>query len=77
MVSQKIHERVIVDGVTPKVVTWNGRNYLVEKVGLHHTYRNGKVLFHVFSVVTKTIFMRLELNTENLIWTLEEVSDGF
>jgi hypothetical protein len=60
----------------PKWVKWKGRTYKVEKVGLHHTYRRGKVLYHVFSVATKTLFMRLSFNTETLGWRLEEVEEN-
>ena len=62
--------------VYPKAVCWNGGLYKITKVGLHHTYRQGRTLFHVFSVATNTTFFRLVLNTENLYWRLEEVSDG-
>ena len=59
-----------------KSVVWEGRVYPVLKIGLHHTYRQGRTLYHVFSVVSKTLFFRLVLNTENLHWRLEEISDG-
>lgn len=62
--------------VYPKWLVWEGRLYPVIKVGLHHTFREGKILFHVFSVVSKTLFFRLILNTENLHWRVEEISDG-
>jgi hypothetical protein len=62
--------------VMPKWIIYSGRLYSVEKVGLHHTYREGRVLYHVFSVTTKTLFFRLVLNTETLHWRLEEISDG-
>lgn len=62
--------------VFPKWVVWNGRLYPVKKVGLHHTYREGRTLYHVFSVATKALFFRLVLNTDNLHWKLEEISDG-
>ena len=62
--------------VSPRWVVWNGKLYPISKVGLHHTYREGRVLYHVFSVVSKTLFFRLVLNTETLHWRLEEVSDG-
>ncbi len=60
--------------VFPKWVVWNNRLYPVVKVGFHHTYREGLTLFHVFSVVSKTLFLRLVLNTDNLHWRLEEIS---
>lgn len=62
--------------VYPKAVLWNGRVYKITKVGLHHTFREGRVLFHIFSVVTDTLFFRLKLNSETLGWQLEEISDG-
>jgi len=62
--------------VFPKWVVWNGRFYPIIKVGLHHSYKKGRVLFHVFSVASKTLFFRLILNTETLHWKLEEISDG-
>jgi len=62
--------------VYPKWVVWNGRLYPVLKIGLHHTYREGRNLYHVFSVVSKTLFFRLVLDTETLYWRLEEISDG-
>lgn len=60
----------------PVKVTWEGREYRIIKIGLHHTYRAGRVLHHVFSVASQTLYFKLVLNTESLQWTLEEVSDG-
>ena len=62
--------------VTPKAIVWNKRLYSIVKVGFHHTYQEGKVLYHVFSVASKTLFFRLVLNPQNLYWRLEEISDG-
>lgn len=62
--------------VAPKLVHWDGLDYLVTKVGFHHTFREGRTLVHIFSVDTKTLFFRLKLNTDNLHWVLEEISDG-
>ncbi|MBI1864108.1 hypothetical protein HYS03_02785 [Candidatus Woesebacteria bacterium] len=61
--------------VSPKGVIWNGRLHPIVKIGLHHTYRKGMNLYHVFSVATPTLFLRLVLDTENLHWKLEEVCD--
>lgn len=60
----------------PLSVTWAHRTYPVIKLGLHHTYRDGATRHHVFSVVSHDLFFRLNLNTDTLNWTLEEVSDG-
>ncbi len=62
--------------VRPVALVWDGREYPVVRVGMHHTYREGRTLFHVFSVASDAVFFRLVLNTDNLSWQLEEVADG-
>lgn len=62
--------------VVPVSLVWEGRTYPVLKVGLHHTYRQGRTLFHVFSVASAELFFRLVLNTDTLHWQLEEIADG-
>ena len=62
--------------VRPISVEWSERVYPVLQVGLRHTYRDGVTRHHVFSVIASSLFFRLNLNADNLIWTLEEVSDG-
>lgn len=62
--------------VFPKKILFDGNLHEVKKIGFHHVYREGKTLFHVFSVASSTLFFRLVLNTEDLHWTLEEISDG-
>lgn len=60
----------------PRLVTWKDRDYKVTKVGFHHKYWQGKTLYHVFSVVSDSLFFRLKLNTSNLAWTLEQIADN-
>lgn len=82
--TQKIDEPVSVnlsyDSVTKKVkprgIIWKGRLYTVTKIGLHHVYRQGQNLYHVFSVATPTLFFRLLLDASTLHWKVEEISDG-
>jgi hypothetical protein len=62
--------------VRPISLEWSRRTYPVLQVGLRHTYREGITRHHVFSVVSNHLFFRLNLNADNLSWTLEEVSDG-
>ena len=62
--------------IYPRALIWNGRLYGVKKIGLHHRFRKGRTLFHVFSVASKSMFFRIVLNTDNLHWRLEEISDG-
>lgn len=73
---QNINEKVEVGfNVYPKWVKWKNRIHKIEKLGLHHTYREGKTLYHVFSVATKTSFMRLILDTETLNWKLTNIEN--
>lgn len=60
----------------PRRILWEGKIYEIVKIGLHHTFREGQTLFHIFSVESPTLFFRLKLNTQNLEWTLEEIADG-
>ena len=61
---------------TPRAIKWNGRIHKITKIGLHHTYRQGRTLYHVFSVASATLFFRLVLDSETLHWKLEEIADG-
>lgn len=60
----------------PKYLIWKGRDYKLDKIGFHHSFYQGRILYHIFSVVAGTVFFKLKLNTENLLWRLEEVSDA-
>lgn len=60
----------------PKWLIWSGRLRPVTRVGLHHKFRKGKILFHVFSVTSRGSFFRLILNTENLQWEVEQISES-
>jgi len=62
--------------IKPLSLHWSNREYPILQVGLHHTYHDGITRHHVFSVVAQNLFFRLNLNADNLSWTLEEVSDG-
>ena len=62
--------------VRPWRLRWDGEGHQVLRVGLHHTYRRGRALIHVYGVVTDSLYYRLELDTETLRWTVEEISDG-
>jgi len=81
---EKIHERVSVlvsynrnQGQTIiHKVRWNGKIYLITQFGYHHKVRSGRNIFHIFHVNTDSISFKLELNTETLVWSVLEVSDG-
>lgn len=62
--------------VAPYGFKWQGRDYYVRRVGYHHTLRSGRTLNHIYTVTDGRYAFRLKLDTENLSWTLEEVSDG-
>ncbi len=82
--AERVNESVSVDllfnhlkrRAYPWVVNWRGRSYRITKVGLHHTYRQGRTLYHVFSVTDGTTFFRLVFDTEFLGWKLTEVESG-
>lgn len=79
--TEVINELVSVDLVTnhlkksvyPWIIHWQGRHYRITKVGLHHTVREGRVLFHLFSVTDGTTFFKLRFDTETLGWKLLEI----
>ncbi len=62
----------------PHLIDWRGRQYNVGKIGYHHSVWEGKTLHHVFELVDKeqTLWFRLNLDTSNLHWKLEAISDG-
>jgi hypothetical protein len=62
--------------LVPLKLKWQGRYYHPIILGLHHTVRVGRTLHHIFSVSDDTLCFRLNLNTDSLAWTLEEISDG-
>jgi len=62
--------------VFPRKILWDGRIFPALKIGLHHTYREGRELVHIFSVASDNLSFRLKLDTTTLFWTLEEISDG-
>lgn len=62
----------------PHIISWQGREYAVGKVGFRHAVRRGETLHHIFELVDgeQQLWMRLDFDTSNLHWTLEAVSDG-
>lgn len=60
----------------PLEVFWDGFRHKVTKIGYHHKYFQGKTLFHVFSINCDSTFFKINLNTDTLLWKLEEYSDG-
>ena len=61
----------------PIKLFWDGKEYLIKKTGLQYSFRKGKTLFHIFTVSTnQNLFFKLVLNTDNLFWTVEQISDN-
>ena len=62
----------------PYLISWQNNDYQVGKIGYHHTKSEGKTLHHIFEVVDKDskLHFRLNLDTSNLHWQLEAISDG-
>ncbi len=57
-------------------VRWQGRDYLITKLGLYWKEKEGSARIHVFAVATAAIAFKLRHNAETLEWVLAEVSDG-
>ncbi|HLD51036.1 hypothetical protein A3K34_02110 [candidate division WWE3 bacterium RIFOXYC1_FULL_40_10] len=55
---------------------WDGETHKISKLGYRHSFKQGTTRYHVFSVSSDTAFFKLLLNTDNLSWQLEEISDG-
>ncbi len=62
----------------PHLINWQNKDYSVGKIGYHHTINEGKTLHHIFELVdsAENLWFRLNLDTSNLHWKLEAVSDG-
>lgn len=83
---QKINEEVSVvmyysaakRRALPHLISWQNREYAVGQIGYHHTVKDGQTLHHIFELVDKdqSLWFRLNLDTSNLHWQLEAVSDG-
>lgn len=58
-------------------IRWRGKEYLIKEIAYHHKVWEGRTRMHKFAVNTGNLDFRLNYDTENLFWVLEEVSDGF
>ena len=65
---------VVLANSIPLSMHWRNRDYKITKVGLRHDFYEGKILVHVFSVLSNDLFLKLKLNTKHLTWNLMEIS---
>lgn len=73
--SQRIDEVVSVNLLnnTPLSMHWRNRDYKITKIGLRHDYYEGKIIVHIFSVLSEDLFLKLKFNTKRLTWNLMEI----
>ncbi len=64
--------------VQPYLLNWQNRDYQVGEIGYYHSYMEGRDRQHIYELVDKDqgMWFRLRLDSANLHWTLEAVSDG-
>ena len=62
----------------PHLIHWQNKDYGVGKIGYHHTVKEGSTLHHIYELVDdqESLWFRLNLDTSNLHWKLEAISDG-
>lgn len=74
--NQRIDEQVSVNLLnnTPLSMHWKNRDYKITKIGLRHDYYEGKILVHIFSVLSNDLFLKLKFNTKYLKWNLMEIN---
>ena len=72
--NQRIDEKVnvVLANDIPLSIHWRNRDYKITKVGLSHNFYDGKILMHVFSVLSGSLFLKLQFNTKHLSWILLE-----
>lgn len=62
--------------VFPRKMRWQGRVYLFTKLPYYYKKREGRNIVHIFHMTDGSMDFKLRLDSENLHWTLEEVTDG-
>jgi hypothetical protein len=60
----------------PAKIFWEGRGQKISKIGYHHSYYTGKNLVHTYSVLSQNQYFKINFNTKNLSWEVEEINDG-
>lgn len=57
-------------------IRWKGKEYTNLLITYHYPVRVGRTMIHHISLSTGDLDFRIEINTDNFICTLKEVSDG-
>ena len=73
-ISEKVD--VVLANSNPLSMHWRNRDYKITKVGLRHDFYEGKILVHIFSVLSEDLFLKLKFDTKHLSWILLEVSEN-
>jgi hypothetical protein len=62
----------------PHLISWQNTEYQVGEIGYHHKIREGRTLYHIYELIDvgSNLWFRIKLNTDNLHWTVEAISDG-
>lgn len=62
----------------PHIISWQNKEYTVKQIGYNYSVMTGRTRHHIFELTVKEaeLWLRLNLDTSNLHWTLEAVSDG-
>jgi hypothetical protein len=62
----------------PYLLSWQNRDYPLGKVDYHHIVREGQTLHHIYELcdTDQSLWFRLNLDTSNMHWLLEAISDG-
>jgi hypothetical protein len=76
LASVTLHYNHKVNKATPLFIFWNNRKYVIEEIGTHFTYFEGRTKIHVFCVLAQALSFKLEFNSETLNWQIVEISDG-
>lgn len=72
-ISEKIS--VILQDNTPLSLIWRNKTYKIDKIGLRHDFYEGKILVHVFSVLSGLLFLKIKFDTKHLNWLLMDISE--
>jgi len=62
--------------VVPLSFTWGTKKFSIKKVNIKYSRRIGQTLHHIYAVSSINAYFKINFNTENNKWMLEEVYYG-